>query len=101
MVRPLVSLSNNDLEPQHARETKRQKELSDLIAQGKVPHQVELQNHPEKSLQGLSCKFHNQFSHVSHSHILGLMGRVAGSINDIKPAKDMSASRSHRVNSLD
>lgn len=54
-------------------ETKRQKELSHLIAQGKVPHEVELQNHPEKSLQGLSW----------------LMGRVAGSINDIKPAKDI------------
>jgi hypothetical protein len=78
-----------DLEPQHVRETKRQKELSDLIAQGKVPHEVELQNHPEKSLQGLSCKAHNPFSCVSHLCILGLMGRVAGSINDIKLAKDM------------
>ena len=98
MVRPLVSFANNDLEPQHARETKRHKELSNLIAQGKVPHEVELRNHPEKSLQGLSCKFRTQFSCVAHSRILGLMGRVAGSINDIKPAKDMSASRSHQVN---
>lgn len=97
-MRLFVSFANNDLEPQHARETKRQKELSVLIAQGKVPHEVELQNHPEKSLQGLYCKFRNRFSCVSHSRTLGLMGRVAGSINDIKPAKDMSASRSHRVN---
>jgi len=52
-------------------ETKRTNEIQELVAQGKVPHEVELQNHPEKSLQGR----------------LWLMGRVAGSIHDIKPAK--------------
>ncbi|KDR81443.1 hypothetical protein GALMADRAFT_221305 [Galerina marginata CBS 339.88] len=54
-------------------ETKRSAEIQGLISQGKVPHDVELQNHPEKSVQGLSW----------------LMGRVAGSIHDIKPAKEI------------
>ncbi|KAF9052713.1 2-nitropropane dioxygenase [Panaeolus papilionaceus] len=54
-------------------ETKRSDEIKKLIAEGKVPHEVELQQHPERSVQGLSW----------------LMGRVAGSINDIKPAKEI------------
>lgn len=54
-------------------ETKRASEIQELISQGKVPHDVELQAHPEKSVQGLSW----------------LMGRVAGSIKDIKPAKEI------------
>ncbi|PPQ78549.1 hypothetical protein CVT25_011821 [Psilocybe cyanescens] len=54
-------------------ETKRSQEIQALVSEGKVPHEVELQNHPEKSLQGRSW----------------LMGRVAGSIQDIKPAKDI------------
>jgi len=54
-------------------ETKRRAELDALLAEGKVPHEVELQNHPEKSLAGFSW----------------LMGRVAGSIKDIKPAKEI------------
>jgi NAD(P)H-dependent flavin oxidoreductase YrpB (nitropropane dioxygenase family) len=52
-------------------ETKRSREIQELVAQGKIPHEVELEKHPEKSIQGLSW----------------LMGRVAGSIKDIKPAK--------------
>ncbi|KAF8969888.1 2-nitropropane dioxygenase [Flammula alnicola] len=48
-------------------------EIQELVSQGKVPHDVELQNHPEKSIQGLSW----------------LMGRVAGSIKDIKPAREI------------
>lgn len=39
------------------RETKRATEIQELISQGKVPHEVELQAHPEKSLQGLSCTY--------------------------------------------
>jgi len=54
-------------------ETKRSKEIQELVAQGKIPHEVELEQHPEKSIQGLSW----------------LMGRVAGSIKDIKPAKEI------------
>ncbi|RDB20996.1 hypothetical protein Hypma_011424 [Hypsizygus marmoreus] len=54
-------------------ETKRKAEIETLIAQGKVPHEVELEQHPEKSVAGLSW----------------LMGRVAGSIHDVKPAKEI------------
>ncbi|KAG1749048.1 2-nitropropane dioxygenase [Suillus paluster] len=54
-------------------ETRRQGEIAELVAQGKIPHDVELQTHPEKSLEGR----------------MWLMGKVAGSINDIKPAKEI------------
>ncbi|OJA12228.1 hypothetical protein AZE42_11671 [Rhizopogon vesiculosus] len=54
-------------------ETQRQGEISELVARGKVPHDVELEKHPEKSLEGR----------------MWLMGKVAGSINDIKPAKEI------------
>ena len=37
-------------------ELERQKEMSDLVSQGKIPHEVELEKHPEKSLEGRSCK---------------------------------------------
>ncbi|KIK24982.1 hypothetical protein PISMIDRAFT_677777 [Pisolithus microcarpus 441] len=52
-------------------ESHRQQEILDLVAEGKIPHEVELEKHPEKSVEGR----------------MWLMGRVAGSINDIKPAK--------------
>ncbi|KAL0061092.1 hypothetical protein AAF712_012086 [Marasmius tenuissimus] len=54
-------------------ETTRLQEKQDLLAKGLIPHNVELENHPEKSVAGLSW----------------LMGRVAGRINDIKPAKEI------------
>ncbi|KAF9472776.1 NPD-domain-containing protein [Pholiota conissans] len=54
-------------------EVKRSREIQELVSQGKVPHEEELAAHPERSVQGLSW----------------LMGRVAGSINDIKPAKEI------------
>jgi len=54
-------------------ETQRQGEIAELIAEGKIPHDVELEKHPEKSLEGR----------------MWLMGKVAGSINDIKPAKEI------------
>ncbi|KAH9951289.1 2-nitropropane dioxygenase [Amylocystis lapponica] len=51
----------------------RQQEIAELTSQGKIPHEVELERHPEKSLEGQRW----------------LMGKVAGSIHDIKPAKDI------------
>ncbi|KAI0273811.1 2-nitropropane dioxygenase [Gloeopeniophorella convolvens] len=54
-------------------EERRQQEIAELTAQGKIPHQVEIEKHPEKSLEG---------------H-MWLMGSVAGSIRDIKPAKEI------------
>ncbi|EGN96098.1 hypothetical protein SERLA73DRAFT_185638 [Serpula lacrymans var. lacrymans S7.3] len=54
-------------------ETRRRKEIEELVAQGKIPHDVELEMHPEKSLEGR----------------MWLMGKVAGSINDIKHAREI------------
>ncbi len=33
----------------------RQQDIVDLTAQGKVPHEVELEKHPEKSMEGRMC----------------------------------------------
>jgi NAD(P)H-dependent flavin oxidoreductase YrpB (nitropropane dioxygenase family) len=52
-------------------EDKRQTEIQQLVAQGKIPHVQELEKHPEKSMEGR----------------MWLMGKVAGSVNEIKPAK--------------
>lgn len=52
-------------------EDNRQIEIQQLVKQGKIPHDVELEKHPEKSLEGR----------------MWLMGKVAGSVNEIKPAK--------------
>jgi len=52
-------------------EENRQQEIGKLVSQGKIPHDEELQVHPEKSVPGR----------------MWLMGKVAGSIHDIKPAK--------------
>ncbi|KAH7914673.1 2-nitropropane dioxygenase [Hygrophoropsis aurantiaca] len=52
-------------------ETKRKQEIEELVSQGKIPHDVELESHPERSLEGR----------------MWLMGKNVGSINDIKPAK--------------
>ncbi|EAU88369.1 2-nitropropane dioxygenase [Coprinopsis cinerea okayama7 len=54
-------------------EAKRRDEIDALVAQGKIPHEVELESHPEKSAPGRQW----------------LMGKVAGSINGIKPAKEI------------
>ncbi|ESK88295.1 2-nitropropane dioxygenase [Moniliophthora roreri MCA 2997] len=54
-------------------ETKRLAEKEELLTKGLIPHTVELEKHPEKSIAGLSW----------------LMGRVAGAVNDIKPAKEI------------
>ncbi|KAJ7349260.1 2-nitropropane dioxygenase [Mycena albidolilacea] len=57
----------------NAWETERRAEIEKLVAEGKVPHEVELQKNPEKSIEGMAF----------------LMGKVAASINEIKPAKDI------------
>lgn len=54
-------------------EKNRQTEITQLTSSGRIPHEVELERHPEKSLPGR----------------MWLMGKVAGMINDIKPAKDI------------
>ncbi|KAI0709049.1 2-nitropropane dioxygenase [Earliella scabrosa] len=66
--------------PMHVRKTpyvaswdSRQQEINQLTAEGKVPHEVELEKHPEKSMEGR----------------MWLMGKVAGSIKDIKPAREI------------
>jgi hypothetical protein len=37
-------------------ETRRQGEIAELVSKGKIPHEVELETHPEKSLEGRMCK---------------------------------------------
>ncbi|PFH49109.1 hypothetical protein AMATHDRAFT_148403 [Amanita thiersii Skay4041] len=54
-------------------EVKRREEIEKLTSQGLIPHEEELKIHPDKGVAGLSW----------------LMGRVAGSINDVKPAKEI------------
>ncbi|KAK0210368.1 2-nitropropane dioxygenase [Desarmillaria ectypa] len=54
-------------------ETRRRDEIEKLTSQGLVPHNVELEKYPEKSLQGRPW----------------LMGRVAASIKEIKWAKEI------------
>lgn len=52
-------------------EDNRKAEMQQLVKQGKIPHEVELERYPQKSADGR----------------MWLMGKVAGSINDIKPAR--------------
>jgi len=52
-------------------EDNRQAEILRLVKDGKIPHEVELEKDPSKSLEGR----------------MWLMGKVAGAISDIKPAK--------------
>ncbi|EJD05740.1 2-nitropropane dioxygenase [Fomitiporia mediterranea MF3/22] len=54
-------------------ENNRQAEIKEFTSQGKIPHEEELEKHPEKSLPGRAW----------------LMGKVAGNIHDIKPAKEI------------
>ncbi|KAK6967128.1 NMO domain-containing protein [Favolaschia claudopus] len=49
----------------------RQAEIKELTSKGLLPHEVELEKHPEKSLEGRPW----------------LMGRVSSLINDVLPAK--------------
>lgn len=39
-----------------SREGPRRREMEELLGQGKVPHEVELEKHPELSVKGYSCK---------------------------------------------
>jgi NAD(P)H-dependent flavin oxidoreductase YrpB (nitropropane dioxygenase family) len=52
-------------------EKNRQDEIVELTSKGIVPHERELEKHPEKSLEGRAW----------------LMGRVASEIHDVLPAK--------------
>ncbi|KAJ6547109.1 2-nitropropane dioxygenase [Mycena capillaripes] len=54
-------------------ETARRAEVDKLVAQGQIPHDEELKKNPGRSIEGMAF----------------LMGKVAASINDIKPAKDI------------
>ncbi|KAJ6488630.1 2-nitropropane dioxygenase [Mycena vitilis] len=54
-------------------ESGRRAEQDNFIAQGQVPHDEELKKNPGRSIEGMAF----------------LMGKVAASINDIKPAKDI------------
>ncbi|KAF9820163.1 hypothetical protein IEO21_01596 [Rhodonia placenta] len=51
----------------------RRQEIEQLTSEGKIPHDVEVEKHPEKSMEGRAW----------------LMGKVAGSIKDVKPAKEI------------
>ena len=55
------------------RETNRQAEIKELISQGIVPHDKELEKHPEKSPEGRAW----------------LMGRVSALIHDIQLAQEI------------
>jgi hypothetical protein len=39
------------------REENRRQEIEALLAEGKIPHSVEMAKHPEKSLEGHMCEF--------------------------------------------
>jgi NAD(P)H-dependent flavin oxidoreductase YrpB (nitropropane dioxygenase family) len=54
-------------------EEKRQQEITELTLRGQVPHEVELEKHPERSMAGRGW----------------LMGKVAASIKDIKTAQEI------------
>jgi hypothetical protein len=53
------------------RETKRQSEIQDLCSKGVIPHEHELEQHPEKSVAGRAW----------------LIGSVAAQIHEVLPAK--------------
>lgn len=42
-------------------EGKRQNEIAELTSKGKIPHEVELESHPEKSMEGRMCTCSVQF----------------------------------------
>jgi len=67
------------------REDKRRNEIEELISQGKIPHDQELEKHPEISMEGRGCKkifwyFPSTTIHLP-AYLPGLMGKVAGSVN--------------------
>ncbi len=60
----------------------REQEVATLTSQGKIPHQVDLEDHPEKSMESRMCMSFPSFGGVGVfvDVITGLMGKVAGSI---------------------
>lgn len=52
------------------REDRRQQEIKELTSQGKIPHQVELEKHPEKSLEGRMCMYLALVAIQSHAEYL-------------------------------
>ena len=68
--RPLSVRKTPYIEEWHS---KRAKEIEELTSKGIIPHNKELEDHPERSLEGRTW----------------LMGRVAAQIHDIKPAKEI------------
>ncbi|KAJ7067206.1 2-nitropropane dioxygenase [Mycena amicta] len=54
-------------------ETTRKGEQEQILAEGKVPHEVELEKNPKRSMEGA----------------VWVMGKVAGGIEEIKPAKEI------------
>ncbi|KAJ7888800.1 2-nitropropane dioxygenase [Mycena leptocephala] len=54
-------------------ETARRAEQEKIVAEGKIPHDEELLKNPGRSIEGMAF----------------LMGKVAASVNDIKPAKEI------------
>jgi hypothetical protein len=70
------------------REENRRQEILELIAEGKIPHGVEIEKHPEKSMQGRMCGFSHDSDMTriairNSSLYAGLMGQVAASIKVI------------------
>jgi hypothetical protein len=66
-------------------EPHRQREIETLVSQGKIPHEVELEKQPDKSLEGRMCRLVMYSFILSDlfylTSLLGLMGNVVGSIN--------------------
>lgn len=59
--------------PLYIRETNRQAEIKELTSKGIIPNELEMEKHPEKSLQAISF----------------LMGNVASLIHDVLPAQEI------------
>jgi hypothetical protein len=62
------------------REENRRQEILDLIDAGKIPHWVEMEKHPEKSLNGHMCEFSWDPVVTRYSSNAGLMGQIAASV---------------------
>lgn len=39
------------------REDQRRNEIDELVSHGKIPHEQELEQHPEKSMEGRMCEY--------------------------------------------
>lgn len=70
----------------------RAQEIDDYIAEGKIPIEVDLSQHPEKSIEARACVSFTLPSvcmFVNLTLLIGLMGVTAATINDIKTAQEM------------